>query len=69
MGIGYISSDLPGKWRQDPISLIPMLWRALGKCIPFVLNRPASFALRLFPPSPARSTRGYNEVKRLAATV
>src|SRR5204862_5971444 len=67
MGIGYISSDLPGKWRQDPISLIPLALGAhWGECIPFVLESPSQFRA---PPFPALTspeyTAAYNEVKRL----
>ena len=67
LGIGYISSDLPGKWRQDPISLIPIaLGGHWGECAPFVLRSSDQFRV---PPFPAITspeyTAAYNEVKRL----
>ena len=67
LGIGYISSDLPGKWRQDPISLIPIaLGGHWGECVPFVLRSSDQFRV---PPFPAITspeyTAAYNEVKRL----
>jgi len=67
MGIGYISSDLPGKWRQDPISQIPIALGAhWGECIAFVLQPSSQFRV---PPFPALTspeyTAAYNEVKRL----
>ena len=61
------TSDLPGRWRQDPISLIPL---ALGahwsECIPFVLDSSDQFRV---PPPPAMTspayTAAFSEVKRL----
>jgi len=67
MGSGYIWSDLPGKWRQDPISQIPIAMGAhWGECKPFVLESGNQFRV---PPFPALNspeyTEAYNEVKRL----
>jgi hypothetical protein len=67
MGMGYIASDQPGKWRQDPISLIPIALGAhWGECIPFVLQTSSQFRV---PPFPALTspeyTAAYNEVKHL----
>src|SRR5438309_2150368 len=67
VGVDYFPSDQPGKWRQDPISLIPLALGAhWGECIPFVLESPSQFRA---PPFPALTspeyTAAYNEVKRL----
>jgi hypothetical protein len=67
VGIDWITSDLAGHWRQDPISLIPL---ALGahwaECLPFVLQSNQQFRC---PPPPAMTsaayTTAYNEVKNL----
>src|SRR2546425_28223 len=48
VGIDYVTSNLPGHWRQDPISLIPLALGAhWGGCIPFVLESSSQF---LVPP-------------------
>ena len=67
VGIDYFPSDLPGHWRQDPISLIPLALGAhWGGCIPFVVSSTSQF---LAPPPPdmasAAYTAAYNEVKNL----
>jgi PAP2 superfamily len=67
VGIDHLTSDLPGHWRQDPISLIPLaLGGHWGECIPFVLESSSQFRV---PPPPAMDSReyavAYNEVKRL----
>jgi hypothetical protein len=67
VGIGHLTSNLAGHWRQDPISLIPL---ALGakwpSCKPFVLQSGAQFRL---PAPPAMDSAeyaiAYNEVKLL----
>ena len=67
MGVDYITKDDPGKWRQDPISQIPL---ALGahwsKVKPFVMKSAHQFP---YPPPPALNSRQYaaafNEVKEL----
>jgi hypothetical protein len=67
VGIDFITSDDPGKWRQDPISLVPL---ALGahwsEVAPFVLTSADQFRV---PPPPAMESPEYavafNEVKRL----
>ncbi len=61
------TSNAPGRWRQDPISLIPL---ALGghwsKVKPFVMTSASQFRA---PPPPAMTSAAYttsfNEVKRL----
>jgi hypothetical protein len=67
VGVDYFPSDLPGHWRQDPISLIPLaLGTRWGECIPFVVNSTIQFRA---PPPPALTssiyTAAYNEVKNL----
>lgn len=67
MGVGYIPSDQPGKWRQDPISLMPLALGAhWGECTPFVLQSGSQFRV---PPFPAMTspeyTAAYNEAKRI----
>jgi hypothetical protein len=67
VGVDHVTSDLPGRWRQDPISLIPLALGAYwGKCIPFVLESPSQFRT---PAPPALSSpeyaAAYNETKRL----
>lgn len=67
VGIGYFPSKLPGHWRQDPISMIPLALGAhWGECRPFVLRSGDQFRL---PPPPAMTSpeyaAAYEEVKRL----
>jgi len=67
VGIGHMTSDLPGHWRQDPISLIPLALGAYwGGCVGFALDAPGQF--RAPPPPPMTSpeyTAAFHEVKRL----
>ena len=67
MGTGYIPSELPGKWRQDPISLIPIALGAhWGYCLPFVLQSGSQFRVPPFPDMTSPEyTAAYDEVKRL----
>jgi len=65
LGIDYFTSDLPGHWRQDPISLIPLALGAhWGGCKPFVIKSGSQF---LAPSPPALTsaayTAAYNEAK------
>jgi len=67
MGIDYISSDLPGFWRQDPVSHSPIAMGAhWGHCTPFVMTSGQQFRA---PPPPALTSAeyaaAYNEAKRL----
>lgn len=67
MGSQFHTSDQPGKWRQDPISKIPIaLGAKWGHVHPFVIGSVAAFRV---PPPPAMSSLKYasafNEVKRL----
>jgi len=65
LGVDYFTSKLPGHWRQDPISQIPVaLGVHWGACKPFVIKSGSQF---LAPPPPdmtsAKYTAAYNEVK------
>ena len=65
VGIDYFTSNLPGHWRQDPISLIPLALGAYwGQCTTFVLESSQQFRV---PPPPALTsaqyTTAYNDVK------
>jgi hypothetical protein len=67
VGIEFLTSNDPGKWRQDPISLIPLALGAYwGKVKPFVLERADQFRT---PPPPRLDSDEYatafNEVKIL----
>jgi hypothetical protein len=66
-GIDFISSTEPGKWRQDPISRLPVALGAhWGEVKPFVIESGAQFRV---PPPPGLDTPEYaaafEEVKRL----
>ena len=67
MGDDYTPSLAPGKWRQDPISQIPIaLGAAWGTVTPFVMTSGRQF--RVAPPpalSSAEYAAAYDEVKRL----
>jgi hypothetical protein len=67
MGIEFLPSNAPGKWRQDPISQSPLALGAdWGHVTPFVLAAPQQFRV---PPPPALTSRAYakafDEVQRL----
>ena len=67
VGVDFFTSDEPGRWRQDPISLIPLALGAhWGEVRPFVLKAAAEFRV---PPPPALDSPEYaaafEEVKRL----
>jgi PAP2 superfamily len=67
LGIDFFSSTEPGKWRQDPISKVPLAMGAhWGEVKPFVLESAAQFRV---PPPPALDSPEYavafEEVKRL----
>ncbi|NOT60223.1 MAG: phosphatase PAP2 family protein [Acidobacteria bacterium] len=67
VGVDFITSNDPGKWRQDPISQIPLaLGAKWGAVKPFVMRSGAQF--RIAPPpalSSAEYAAAFNEVKRL----
>ena len=67
LGTDFIPNDAPGKWRQDPISLVPIAMGAhWGKVKPFALKSGDQFRV---PPPPAlvspEYASAYREVKRL----
>src|SRR5262245_480436 len=67
MGTQHVTSNLPGRWRQDPVSLIPIALGAYwSECKMFVLESASQFRA---PPPPAMESAAYaaafNEVKRL----
>src|SRR4051794_22207560 len=67
VGVEFIPSTEPGKWRPDPISQIPLAVGAYwGNVKPFVLQSAVQFPVR--PPPALTSpeyTTAFNEVKRL----
>lgn len=67
VGLDFITSDLPGKWRQDPISLIPIALGAYWKEVtPFLVQSANQFRA---PAPPALTSTDYtvafNEAKAL----
>src|SRR5207253_711999 len=67
VGIEFITSTEPGKWRQDPVSRIPLALGAYwGEVIPFVLTSSAQFRA---PPPPTLDSvdyaHAYDEAKAL----
>ncbi len=67
VGEGFLTSNQPGKWRQDPISTIPLALGAYWDRVkPFVIDRADQFRV---PPPPGLDspeyTVAFNEVKRL----
>lgn len=67
VGVDFVTSNEPGKWRQDPISLIPLALGAhWGAVKPFVLDAAEKFRV---PPPPelgsAEYAAAFDEVKRL----
>jgi hypothetical protein len=67
VGVDYSTSDLPGHWRQDPISMIPLALGAhWGECRPFVIQSGSQFRVPAPPAmNSAAYTAAYNEVKAL----
>jgi hypothetical protein len=67
VGVEFLTSNDPGKWRQDPLSQIPLALGAYwGGVKPFVLERADQFRA----PAPPRLDSAeyaiaYNEVKLL----
>lgn len=67
VGLEFITSDEPGKWRQDPVSQSPLaLGVHWGEVKPFVMKTSDQFRV---PPPPSVASREYarafDEVKRL----
>ena len=67
LGIDFITSNAPGKWRQDPIGQSPLALGAdWGAVRPFVLEAAEQF--RVLPPpsmTSPRYTDAFNEVKQV----
>jgi hypothetical protein len=56
-GVDYFPNQMPGYWRQDPISLIPIALGAhWGECKTFVVQSSSQFRV---PPPPAMSSADY----------
>jgi len=67
VGVDFITSNEPGKWRQDPINQHPLALGAhWGEVTPLVLTSPDQFRV-VAPPSlsSASYALAYNEVKQL----
>ncbi len=67
VGVDFITSNQPGKWRQDPISELPLALGAFWSGVkPFVLNSADQFRA---PPPPELTSTAYaiafDQVKRL----
>ena len=65
LGVSYFTSDQPGHWRQDPISVLPIaLGVHWGECKTFVMQSGSQFRA---PPPPAMTSAeyaaAYNEAK------
>jgi hypothetical protein len=59
LGVDYVTSDAPGAWRQDPVSLLPIALGAWwGGVDPFVLEAAEQFRT---PPPPALDSAEYAE--------
>jgi hypothetical protein len=70
VGVSYFPSDQPGRWRQDPISQIPLALGAYwGACRTFVINENDIENKYRCPAPPALTssayTTAYDEAKRL----
>jgi hypothetical protein len=65
IGIDFMTSDQPGKWRQDPISQNPLALGAYwGAVRPFVLSSASQFRASAPPSLTSYSyTQAFNEVK------
>jgi hypothetical protein len=65
VGTGWITSNLAGHWRQDPISLIPLALGAhWGECLPFVVQSGSQFRTPAPPAmNSAEYTAAFNETK------
>lgn len=67
IGVTYFTNDEPGRWRQDPISRIPLaLGARWAEVKPFVMTSADQFRCPVPPPiTSAEYARAYDEVKRL----
>jgi hypothetical protein len=67
VGVDYFPSILPGKWRPDPVSMIPLaLGVTWGQVTPFTLPSLAGFHASAPPAlTSGRYTAAFNEIKHL----
>ncbi|HVO94521.1 MAG TPA: hypothetical protein VMT22_16855, partial [Terriglobales bacterium] len=67
VGVDFITSDQPGKWRQDPVSLLPLALGAhWGEVDTFVLRSADQFRAPVPPAiTSAAYAQAYAEAKRL----
>ncbi len=67
LGVDFFTSNLPGRWRQDPISLIPIaLGGRWGDVNPLVLRSGSQFRVPAPPSLTSQAyTSAFREVKRL----
>jgi hypothetical protein len=67
MDVEFDPGDDPGRWRQDPISQLPVaLGASWGDVTPFVIDSGSQFRVAPPPDMGSRAyTEAYNEVKRL----
>ncbi|THJ25145.1 MAG: phosphatase PAP2 family protein [Nitrospira sp. CG24E] len=67
VGLEFLTSNDPGKWRQDPISLIPLALGAYWSGVkPFVLERADQFRV---PPPPGLDSAAYAAAYHEAKTL
>jgi hypothetical protein len=67
IGVNHFTSDEPGHWRQDPISMSPLALGAYwGEVRPFALRRSSQFRVPKPPDLTSDAyTQAYNDVKAL----
>ncbi len=67
LGVDWFTSNNPGRWRQDPISQVPIaLGARWSRVRPFAIQSASQFRTPPFPAlNSAAYTTAFNEVKRL----
>jgi len=67
LGVDFFTSDAPGKWRQDPISQLPLALGAYwGSVTPFVMVSPHQFRVPVPPTLDSPDyTAAFDEVKAI----
>jgi hypothetical protein len=67
LGEGFVPSDAPGRWRQDPISQVPLALGAhWGQVRPLVIRSGSQYRVPAPPNMRSRAyTQAYNEVRQL----
>lgn len=67
LDVDFVTSDAPGKWRQDPISLLPLALGAYwGGVTPFVMRSSHQFRVPVPPALDSPEyTAAFNEVKAI----